>query len=819
MSGIFTALNTALSGLDAFSTSVNVVSDNISNANNENYAARRAEFEFQIAGGVRVSSIQREFDRALLRSTLTARASAGAEEVRKNFFDDFERKLGTSSGNTPLNDRLQTFINSWQSFEANPEIDAVRYDVVRNAGALVNELQRISTALDESDATINNQIRQDVADLNTALREFSRINGEVARVQGEGNDTAALENLREEQLHIIAKYVPVSVSQQSSGHQFLFGPTYSLVTLNPTQFTWNQTTETISRTDISEQNYNSRVTGGRLGAIINLVRSDNASVDNPDRSVGFVAKLRFQLDELARQLTDRSSATVRSDVQFQNLDVPLGNLAGTAQIANVAQAATNIISPGTISFNTTGNNLTFNSTTAAVFGGVSVSGAVGNQVTLNISAATTLNDLRSAINQVGGLSADLDSRGRLLIQSDIETAISVNAGATGLFGANVTQTLTPNDPPNFARAYNLAGFDATATFNIPPTATATSIIAPGGAGTLVTGGVNVGALNISQRDRNGNTVSTNTINITNTTTPAQLLTSLNAIDGITATYNAGNNLVINSSTGGVLEINPTTTGLYASTARYSPVNLAASTDVTGFVGVSAGIISFTTTPIEGGPAQTQTINVTVGQSGAQLISEINNLTDISAVQDAQGNIRITARTGANLVLNSGTTGLFGAAAPATQTFANTIRGDEERVDFFQRGTTTQPVSRNNILVASSLVNRTSTIKRSSGSAVNAAFSASTRAFDEAGFTQSNTDYARLATGWLNDVLAASRRVNEVSTTQTNILSEINTRYRAKVNVSLDAELARLTVLQNSYTAMTRVVNASDAMLRALEAVV
>ncbi len=818
MSGIYTALQTALTGLNAFSTSVGVVSDNISNANNKDYAARRAEFEYQVTGGSKISGIQREVDAALLRSTLTATSTQGADEVKQTFFDDFERKLGTIGGSTPINDILQEFVNSWRSFEANPELAAARYDVVRTAQSFISELQRLSSGLDESSASIGQQITQDVSDFNTALREFSRLNGEVARLKSSGRESSALENQREKQLHIIAKYVPVKISEQPSGHQFIFGPTYSLVGITPSQFSWDATTQVLSRTDTGNQDYTNRIYGGRLGAIIDLARSDNASIDNADRSIGFVEKLRFQLDEISRQFTNEAAASVRSSVQFQNSSVPLGQLPGTSLIAG----AGGIIQPGTITLTAATTDAVFDSTIGNVFVGTSVSGSTGNQISITIGAGATLDSVVSAINQVGGLSSEFDTRGRIVINSDLETAITVDAGATGFFGTTVTsQTLTPDAPPSFARSYNRAGLDAQASFNITPTAGATSgIVGLGASATIGGSGISTGTLSFTQRDQAGNVVRNNTVAVASTSTPAQLLASINAQDGITALYDPTTNaLNIRSNTGGNLTINPGATNLFPATANYNAQNIATTSDITNISGAGGGTITFTTTPISGGAAVTQTVSVTAGLTGAQLIANINALTNISAVADTNGNISVSGTTGQNLVINAGATGLFGAGNPAIQTFSNKVSADELRGSFFTRYNSLKPHSRINIKVADELIARTSTVKRSSGTVVNAALASTNRNFDEAAFTQSSTDYSRLAVGWLNDVIASGRRTKETASTSSNVFDEINKRYKGKVNVSLDTELARLTILQNSYTAMARVVNASDAMLRALEAVV
>ena len=104
---LLSALDAAVSGLNAVNTAVNTTSQNVANANNEDYNAQEAIFTDVQNGGVQISAIRRLTNIALrdeLLNEITAAASSGK---RDETYRLIEQLTGTIAGDTPLVDTIE----------------------------------------------------------------------------------------------------------------------------------------------------------------------------------------------------------------------------------------------------------------------------------------------------------------------------------------------------------------------------------------------------------------------------------------------------------------------------------------------------------------------------------------------------------------------------------------------------------------------------------------------------------------------------------------------------------------------------------------
>ena len=99
---LFGVLNTAMSSITALNTTTRVISDNISNANNENYNARKTKLNNNIHGGVNVANILRKVNDGIFKDLANSISSTESNKVMDSIYRRIEQLIGTSGGNTPL---------------------------------------------------------------------------------------------------------------------------------------------------------------------------------------------------------------------------------------------------------------------------------------------------------------------------------------------------------------------------------------------------------------------------------------------------------------------------------------------------------------------------------------------------------------------------------------------------------------------------------------------------------------------------------------------------------------------------------------------
>ena len=90
------ALNIAQRSLSNTSTQTTVVSQNVANAENPNYARRSTHLEYDSLAGSQIASIQRTTDSVLYRQSIASIASADAQSTLVAGLDQLKTIFGTN---------------------------------------------------------------------------------------------------------------------------------------------------------------------------------------------------------------------------------------------------------------------------------------------------------------------------------------------------------------------------------------------------------------------------------------------------------------------------------------------------------------------------------------------------------------------------------------------------------------------------------------------------------------------------------------------------------------------------------------------------
>lgn len=413
------SLNNALSSIQALQSAVRVSSDNIANATNEDYNARRAVFQNRQFGGVEITRIDRLTQDGLLNDLFRQIAAVGSDSVQQSYFRRLEELTGSSTGSNPLVSATEAFREAWRAFEAAPESEAAQREITTSADLMVRELERLAAGIEAIDSDIEREITRSVTDLNTALAEIDRLNGLIAREVSAGRPASNLLNQREAELDKVAEYLDIRVINNPDATISVYSTTgYDLVQANPSTFTWTEGTQTLTKSGVTGA---VTVGEGRLGALIAMVRTDAVSVENADPNVATIEKLRNQLDEFARLWVDDATAQVKGSVNLNDTTDVVADFAGIAA----------------------GNTIDFSENGAA-------------PVTYTVPAAATPAQVAAGITALSAtLSARVTADGRIEVSTTAGTLqVTDTAGTAGAtLGITTTGAVPERDPPTFARAY------------------------------------------------------------------------------------------------------------------------------------------------------------------------------------------------------------------------------------------------------------------------------------------------------------------------------------------------------------------------------
>ena len=238
---ISSALNNALSGLNATSQTAEVVSSNLSNALTEGYGRRQLETS-SANGGVRVDGVTRAGDKGLTGDRRLAEARLNAEQRTADMLGKVERLIGVAGDPDSIAGRLAGFEKSLISAASDPASDQ-RLSAVNTAlkglvGAIKQDAATIQGLRQDADAAIG----RDVDTLNTNLRMLEQLNADITRTRAVGQDPSSLFDARQLVVDEIAAIVPIRELDRGNDQLGLM-TTSGLVLIDGTaaQFEFNRT--------------------------------------------------------------------------------------------------------------------------------------------------------------------------------------------------------------------------------------------------------------------------------------------------------------------------------------------------------------------------------------------------------------------------------------------------------------------------------------------------------------------------------------------------------------------------------------------------
>lgn len=591
---LFGALNVAMTSISTLNTTTRVISDNIANAGNDHYNAREANLQNLEFGGVQVSDISRKVNDGIFQDLINAISGTSSNEVYDDIYRRIEQLIGTSGNTTPLVDYVEAFDTAWKAFEAAPESDAAEKGVTQAADSLLSEMQRLSDGLDQIYTDMENDIGNAVAELNDALAEIGNLNNKIVNNQARNLPVSNLQNLRDEQVTIVAELMKVKQIPNSDGSVFLYTSTgLDLVAANPSTFTWNSATQTLTKSGNSSTDLvvDGQLTEGRIDSYTRMLRSDSVATRSTDGTLAPIQKFRNQLDEFAFILIDDSVTRATGDAYLETTSNLITDLGMTA-----------------------GDQIT-----------ISAGGATATTIT--VAGGDTVATLLASINAITNVSARIDAHGNLQILTSAEGLTVGQATGTPLTDIGFTAgTYAADNPPTinyaYSEEYTLGNADLSGIADLTSLA---GIAANDSFDISVAGGA------------------TTTVVIAAGDSTADLLTTLNGIDGVRAKLDDNGFLRISTVEGQLTIANNVNTPL-------SPTGLGVSSaagSVTIVNAAQTGEENLDFFEIETGTALTDASRVNIRVNDA-LTNGTSNLKDSSGngvVASLSGNNRSISGSG------------------------------------------------------------------------------------------------------------------------------------------------------------------------------
>lgn len=428
---LFSTLNTGVSGLKAHELAIATTGHNISNANNDYYTRQRvvmhASEPFHITPGdvgtgVRVTTIVRIHDEFVYTRLKDSSNSLSYDTFNKKSLEEIAKYFPDLEG-VGLGVDIENYFASWNDLASNPDDAAQKIALVQNSVTLSNNLRESRTHVRALQDSINEQLKTNVDEINRIGEQLAELNKDIGRV--EVLDTNRANDLRDQRDNLeltLAELVNVSVfkgdmvtenhvdpnlTDQGSGyhmniagHSFVDGFTFHPLVINNTDNASSYYSIYSKSQDGSTIEITEKLTGGKIGAMLDL-RGRNI---DPATNSGFPVDGVLQgyvddLDVFAKTFVEQTNNIYARSAQermssFSNVD-----LEDNASLINYSES----LSKGTfdvVMYDKQGNE-------------------VGRK-TIDINSLTTMNDSTVSPSIVSQFNANSDDNGDNNSLNDID---------------------------------------------------------------------------------------------------------------------------------------------------------------------------------------------------------------------------------------------------------------------------------------------------------------------------------------------------------------------------------------------------------------
>jgi flagellar hook-associated protein 1 FlgK len=278
-------LSTGVTGLLAFQTALDTISNNISNVNTPGYSEETANLvtnpatptaEGSIGNGVSVASVTRSYSDYLDAQTRSATSSYNQFNTFSGLADSINNMFSDPS--TGLSATLQSFSQAIQTMANTPSQSSTRQAVLNQAQAVISQFQSYQSNLSQLGGQVNTQLQSEASTISSLAQNIAGLNQSIMAAQNNGTGQApnSLLDQRNELIDQLSQDIGVSTVAQSdgsvsvfigSGQALVVGNQAATLSATPDQFDSGQLdlslTTSTSSTDITNE-----LSGGALGGLL-----------------------------------------------------------------------------------------------------------------------------------------------------------------------------------------------------------------------------------------------------------------------------------------------------------------------------------------------------------------------------------------------------------------------------------------------------------------------------------------------------------------------------------------------------------------------
>ncbi len=463
---IYSSIQLANNALRANQIGMQVVGQNIANANTPGYLREEVVLQpgptqrmgkLLLGLGVDVQAIVQKVDKFVEKQLRSATSDRVNAEIQQQTYRKLEQLIG-ELGETDLSTSLNHFIASIQEILNQPEDAGVRHLAALQGQTLTGDIQRLAQRVQTDRRDLNERVVSIAQDINRLTEEIRDLNVQIAQVEGGSvskSDAVGLRDQRGLALSKLSELVSVRIDEQPNGtvNVSLDGSflVFEGIRREVESYLANDRGLTVAYVRFADTDEPFNPTGGELAGLLT----------SRDQILGGFVD---QLNEFSRSLIYEFNRVFSSGQGLSGYQ----NLTSEFAVSSAAAALDRAGLPFT-PVNGSFEVLVYNRQT-----GLTERSDVFIKLDGLDNADTTLNNLVAQLAAINGVEASVDADGRLRIQSStgqqeiafandtsgVLAALGINTFFRGSSAADigVSQTMLA-DPGKFAASRGGIGAD------------------------------------------------------------------------------------------------------------------------------------------------------------------------------------------------------------------------------------------------------------------------------------------------------------------------------------------------------------------------
>ena len=231
MGTINSALSVMAGALDADQEALNVVANNVANANTTGYTEEKPDWQENapisvggvlVGDGVMETGATSQRDRVLEERLDQQQQMASASSTRLTALNNMQALFTPDSGSSSatagdIGSDITSFFDSFSSLESDPTDNALREQVLSSASTLAGDISSAASSLNGQSAAINQETTGVVSQVNSLTSAIAQLNLSIES-SSPNSDAGTLEDQRQQDLSQLSQLVGINqVTTENNG--------------------------------------------------------------------------------------------------------------------------------------------------------------------------------------------------------------------------------------------------------------------------------------------------------------------------------------------------------------------------------------------------------------------------------------------------------------------------------------------------------------------------------------------------------------------------------------------------------------------------